>query len=60
VATINPDQTMVIPKGVSHSFTAVGVKVAKILTFFPSKDGMEDTVYFQGKPPEVYNKKSES
>ena len=60
VEIINPDQTMVIPKGVSHSFTAVGAKAAKILTFFPSRDGMKNTVYFQGNPPEVYNKKSES
>ena len=55
---INPDQTMVIPKGISHSFRAVGTKPAKILTFFPSKDGMKNTVYFEGKPPKTYNKES--
>ena len=57
---INPDQTMVIPKGISHSFRAVGAKPAKILTFFPSKDGMKNTVYFEGKPPKIYNKESET
>ncbi len=55
-ATVLPNQTMVIPKGIAHSFTASGEGTAVALAFFPCSDGMQNTTYVEGEPPEAYRK----
>ena len=55
--TVEPNQTMVIPKGVPHGFTASGSGTAKALAFFPCSDGMQNTRYLEGEPPAVYRNK---
>ena len=55
-ATVLANQTMVIPKGVAHGFTASGEGTAVTLAFFPVSDGMQNTTYVEGEPPEAYRK----
>ncbi len=55
-ATVLANQTMVIPKGVAHGFTASGEGTAVTLAFFPISDGMQNTTYVEGEPPEAYRK----
>jgi quercetin dioxygenase-like cupin family protein len=55
-ATVVANQTMVIPKGVAHGFTASGEGTAVALAFFPCSDGMQNTTYVEGEPPEAYRK----
>jgi quercetin dioxygenase-like cupin family protein len=57
---VETNQTMVIPKGVPHGFTAAGPTTARTLAFFPTRDGMQRTAYLEGKPPKVYQKDSPS
>lgn len=51
---IQANQTMVIPKGVPHGFSATGKNTAKTVAFFPCRDGMQRTTYLEGGPPEIY------
>ena len=55
-ATVIPNQTMVIPKGVTHGFTASGEETTVALAFFPCSDGMQNTRYVEGEPPEAFRK----
>ena len=55
-ATVLANQTMVIPKGVAHGFTASGEGTAVTLAFFPISDGLQNTTYVEGEPPEAYRK----
>lgn len=52
-----PNQTMVIPKGVAHGFTAAGSGTAIALAYFPCADGMQNTSYLEGEPPAAYRDK---
>ena len=55
-ATVLPNQTMVVPKGVVHGFTASGEKTTVALAFFPCSDGMQNTTYVEGEPPAAFRK----
>ena len=54
--TVGADHTLVIPKGMPHGFTSVGPGTARILTFFPRRDGMQGTKYLEGGPPEIFQR----
>jgi quercetin dioxygenase-like cupin family protein len=48
---ISAEQTIVIPKGVAHGFTAVGPGPARILGFLPQLGGLMNARYLEGGPP---------
>ena len=45
-----PDQTIVVPPNVPHSFKVVGHSDARILGFFPIQDPFRHTHYLEGSP----------
>ena len=51
---VRVNQTMVIPKGIPHGFSAVGPDTSKALAFFPCRDGQQGTQYLEGGPPAAY------
>ena len=57
IQTVSSNHTMVIPKGIPHSFTASGHTTVEALAFFPCSDGMQNTHYLEGQPPEAYRTK---
>ncbi len=52
--TVVANQTMVIPKGIAHGFTASGSVLVKALAYFPGVDVGKGTRYLEGEPPAAY------
>ena len=53
-----PEQTVIIPARMPHSFTNPGPGVAQIMAFFPVKDPFRGTTYLEGRPPRVHRHRS--